>query len=90
MQHDDLRLASDDAVRGALTDELASAAGPWATNALIDHQLAQVNAAVDAFEEAGKTAEALEARVDRAVLLGIVDRKASAESIDKLTDGYTK
>lgn len=90
VRHDDLRLASDDTVRGALTDELASAAGPWATHALIDHQLAQVNATVDAFEEAGKTAEALEARVDRAVLLGIVDRKASAQSINKLTDGYTK
>ena len=90
VRHDDLRLASDNTVRSALTDELASAAGPWATNALVDHRLSQINAAVDAHEERGKTAEALEARVDRAILLGIVDRQASAKSIDKLTDDYTK
>lgn len=90
VRHDDLHLASDDTVRGALTDELASAAGPWAVNALVDHQLAMINAAVDAHEQQGKSAEALEARVDRAVLLGIVDRKASQHALDKLTESHTR
>lgn len=90
VRHDDLNLSSDNTVRGALTDELASAAGPWAVNALIDHRLARISASIDVFEEAGKTAEALEARVDSAILIGIVDRKASEQAIDKLSELHTK
>ncbi len=90
VRHDDLSLRSDDFVSGAMTDELASAAGPWAVNALVDHRLAQINASIDVFEEAGKTAEALEARVEAAVLLGIVDPKGSLQTIDKLTQSHTR
>lgn len=90
VRHDDLTLSSDDTVRSALTDELASAAGPWATNALVDHQLAQISASIDVFEDAGKTADALEARVDSAVLLDIVDPKATQEALDKLMRSHTR
>ncbi|MFK7789567.1 MAG: hypothetical protein AB8C95_08780 [Phycisphaeraceae bacterium] len=86
----DLQLRSDDFVAGALTDELASAAGPWAVNALIDHRLAQINVSIDMLEEVGKSDEALEARVQAAVLLGIVDVKGSQQSLDKLTQSQTK
>lgn len=90
VRHDDLRLSSDNAVSGALTDELARSAGPWAVNALLDHRLAQVKAAIDTFDNNGKTAESLEARVDAAVLLGIVDSKGSQQAIDKLTQSHTR
>ena len=90
VRHDDLDLHSDGYVGNALTNELANSAGPWAVNALIDHRLAQIRAAITALDEAGKTDEALEARVDSAVLLGIVDPKASQHALDKLTKDYTK
>ncbi|MEM6505417.1 MAG: hypothetical protein AAF711_08110 [Planctomycetota bacterium] len=90
VRHDDLRLASDGAVSAALTDQLASAAGPWAVNGIVDHRLALINASVDFYEQEGKTAEALEARVDGAVLIGLVDRKGSQASLDKLTELHTR
>lgn len=90
VRHDDLRLHRDNYVRGALTDELASSAGPWAVNALIEHRLTQTTAKIDALENDGKTVEALEARVDAAVLLGIVDGKGSQQALDKLTRDYTE
>jgi tetratricopeptide (TPR) repeat protein len=90
VRHDDLNLHSDGYVSNALTAELATAAGPWAVNALVDHRLAQISAAITAFDDAGKTDQALEARVDSAVLLGIVDPKASQRSLDKLTQTHTR
>ena len=90
VRHDDLNLHSDDYVADTLTTELAGAAGPWATNALIDHRLAQISAKITSLENAGKTDEALEARVQSAVLLGIVDPKASQSALDKLTREHTR
>lgn len=87
---DDLQLRSDDAIAATMTDELSNAASLWAVNTLIDHRLAQLNATIDDLDIAGKTAEALEARVQSAVLLGIVDPKGSQGSLDKLTQSQTR
>lgn len=90
VRHDELNLYSDSYVADAIRDELASAAGPWAVNALVDHRLAQIIASIDLLEDKGKTDEALEARVDAAVLLAIVDNKASQAALDKLTQSHTR
>jgi tetratricopeptide (TPR) repeat protein len=90
VREDRLHLAGDDEVRHTLTDELTRSAGPWALNAMVDHRLAQINASIKALDNDGQTEEALEARVDAAVLLGVVDSKASGQSMDKLTQSYTR
>ena len=90
LNHDGLNLRSDGFVSRSLTHELAESAGPWAVNALVDHRLAQINASIDVFEEAGKTAKTLEARVQAAVLLAIVDPKSSQQALDKLTQSHAR
>lgn len=90
VREDHLSLQSDGYVSGALTSELASSAGPWALNAMVDHRLAGLNALIQTLDNDGQTKEALEARVDAAVLLGVVDPKASQKSIENLTESYTR
>jgi tetratricopeptide (TPR) repeat protein len=90
LREDHLRLRDDAYVADALTRELALSAGPWAVNAVVDHRLAQIASSIEALDAAGRVAEALEARVDSAVLIAIVDPEGSQRSLDKLTKSHTR
>lgn len=85
-----LRLPSDGAVRGELTEELAAASGPWAVEAAVQHRLGLLYKEIEALRKAGKTEEALESEVDAAVLLGLVDGQASAKQIDDLAEKHAQ
>ncbi|MGB0768711.1 MAG: hypothetical protein ACPGYV_13505, partial [Phycisphaeraceae bacterium] len=87
---DRLTLANDATVRSVLTRDLASAAGPWSVNAAIQHRLTELDARLDRLVEAGRSAEAIETRVDAAALVGLSDPEGFDEAIEGLAARYTR
>lgn len=86
VRRDGLSLASDGEVRSVLSGRLAKSAGPWAVDLAVQHRLGVVYAGIEALRKAGKTDLALEAEVDAAVLLGIVDQAGSAKLLGELSE----
>ena len=90
LREDRLDLPSDRTVRGALSTRVAKSAGPWAVEAAVAHRLGAIKAQADALRKVGEDDAALEADVDAAVLLGVVDGEASWKRIDALAEKHAR
>ena len=90
LRADRLDLPSDQTVRGSLSARVAKSTGPWAVEAAVAHRLGAIKAQADALRKAGKDDAALEADVDAAVLLGVVDGEAAWKRIDALTEEHAR
>lgn len=90
LRRDRLSLPSDTSVRKSLTRDLADAASPWAVEIAVQHRLNQIYEQATALLKANKPDQALEARVDAALLLQLVDRAGSAKQIDELAKVHAK
>jgi len=88
LREDRLSLASDNQVRQSMTRDVASDAAPWAVNAAVQHRLGLIGKRAEQLRQAGDAEGALEAEVDAAVLLHIVDREASSKQIGVLADRH--
>lgn len=85
---DTLEFPSDASISSQLKDELVQAAAPWAVNLAVQHALGLKNKKIDQLRKAGDHEGALEAEVDSAVLLNIVDSDASSELLNTLAEQH--
>lgn len=90
LDEDRLNLPGDGVVRDKLTSDVARDASPWAVNAAVQHRLSLLNQRIDQLRKANDNESALEAEVDAAMLLGIVDREGSNRQIDDLAKRYAR
>ena len=83
---DRLRLASEGEVTAALVGDAADKAGPWAVNLAVQQLMDELKTRIDALRKADKKDEALEAEIDLAILLGMVDPEGSEAVIKALAE----
>ncbi|MFN3168094.1 MAG: hypothetical protein ACE37H_13620 [Phycisphaeraceae bacterium] len=88
LHEDRLSLASDDQARRSMVQDVSRDASPWAVNAAVQHRLGLIGKRAEQLRRAGDEAGALEAEVDAAVLLSIVDRAGSVKQLDGLADRH--
>jgi len=90
VRYDRLDLPGDASIRSRLIADHTGQTVPWAIELAVDHRLSAITAQVDALLAANEPEAGLEAQVDAALLIRLVDPESSTQSLRTLIRQHTR